>query len=399
MHILYLHQYFCPPGGAGNNRSIALAQAWVLAGHKVTMLTSTAYFPDHLRFVEAQRTMACAGIEVIALNVDYGHMMGFARRVRAFLQFYRRAWAVAKQLPRADIIYASSTPPTVGELGRRLARRWHVPFVFETVDVWPDVPIGMGMLRNALLRRWLDHRTDKIYAASAAVVALSDGMKDQIVAHGVAPDKVHVCYNGTDLQAFPYVARVPRHATHVIYTGTVGRANGAAAIVHAAKRLQALGRSDIHFTILGSGNDLAHVQRLATELQAQNLRFVPTVPKEQVADLLATADIGLVTFAPYLVLQANSANKFYDYLASGLPVVINYQGWQSHYLEQHACGFSSPMGDLEGLVANLVRLADDPQLRLDMGRRGRRLAEQTFDRTQIAADILDLLHSVVARGS
>lgn len=395
MHILYIHQYFCPPGGSGNNRSLELAQAWVAAGHRVTMVTLTAYFPESLKFTEAHRKLNCAGIEVIALNVAYAHLMGFGQRVRAFLQFYRRAGAVCKRLPKPDIIYASSTPPTVGELGRRLSSRWQVPYVFETVDVWPDVPIGMGLLRNGLLARWLDRRTNKIYAAAAAIVALSDGMKDQILRHGVSPSKVHVCYNGTNLQAFAYVARAARAHTHVIYTGTVGRANGAAVIAHACKRLQILGRDDIHFTILGGGNDLENVQRLAADLLVTNLKFVPTVPKEQVADFLASADIGVVTFALFPVLEANSANKFYDYLASGLPVVINYQGWQARYLESYACGLSSDMGDLDGLVDNLLRLADDPQGRQEMGARGRQLAEEKFDRAQIAAAILDLMQSVL----
>ncbi len=372
-----------------------LSQAWVAAGHQVTMLTSTAYFPDALKFAESHRTMHFAGIEVIALNVDYAHRMGFGQRVRAFLEFYRRAWTTGKRLPKPEIIYASSTPPTVGELGRRLSSRWKVPFVFETVDVWPDVPIGMGMLRNGLLRRWLDRRTNKIYAAAAAVVALSDGMKDQILRHGVPRNKVHVCYNGTNLEAFPFVARAVRAHTHVIYTGTVGRANGAGVIVQVCKRLQALGRDDIQFTILGGGNDLDNVQRLAAELLVTNLKFVQTVPKELVADFLASADIGVVTFAPFPVLEANSANKFYDYLASGLPVVINYQGWQARYLEEYACGLSSQMGDLEGMVDNILRLADDPQFRLEMGTRGRQLAAEKFDRVQIAADILALLQSVL----
>jgi glycosyltransferase involved in cell wall biosynthesis len=96
------------------------------------------------------------------------------------------------------------------------------------------------------------------------------------------------------------------------------------------------------------------------------------------------------------VLEANSANKFYDYLSSGLPVVINYQGWQAGYLDRYRCGLSSKMGDLDALLANVLHLADTPALRLEMGQNGRRLAEDCFDRVQIARGLMQLFETVLS---
>jgi glycosyltransferase involved in cell wall biosynthesis len=397
MHILYIHQYFCPPGGAGNNRSFDLARAWVQAGHEVTMLTSTAYFPEDQRSSHSDTTFDCDGIRVVALAVDYRHLMGFGRRVLSFLKFYFRALRAAKGLSRPDMIYASSTPLTVGEVGRKLGRKWHIPFVFEAVDVWPDVPIGMGIIRNGMLQNWLHRRTDQIYAEAKAIVTLSDGMKGQILRHGVPEAKVHVVYNGVDLHAFPFVERMAGEKVHVIYTGTVGLANGVDAIVGLCARLRELGRTDILVTVVGGGNDWERVMALAQAQRLGNLDFRPTVPKEQVSAILATADIGLVTFAPFPVLEANSANKFYDYLASGLPVVINYRGWQAAYLHDYDCGLSSDMGDLEGFVRNVVRLADEPWSRRNMGRNGNRLARERFDRQMLAAELLRLFDVILNR--
>jgi glycosyltransferase involved in cell wall biosynthesis len=394
MHILYIHQYFCPPGGAGNNRSLDLARAWVQAGHEVTMLTSTAYFPAAMQ-ARVEEPFDCDGIQVIPLNVPYRHTMPFGRRVIAFLQFYRRAIKTAKGLSKPDLVYASSTPLTVGELGRRLGQYWAIPFVFETVDVWPDAPIGMGILRNRFLIGWLDRLTNRIYDAAAAIVALSDGMQAQILSHGVPTTKVQVHYNGTDLQAFPFVEREAGARMHVVYTGTVGLANGVDVIPKLCKRLTELGRSDIHITVLGDGNAWASVKELSDRLGLGNLDFLPTIPKEQVASFLVGADVGLVTFAPYKVLEANSANKFYDYLASGLPVVINYRGWQASYLAQWGCGLSSDQSDLNALVQNIVMLADDPARRSTMGKNGRQLAESQFDRAKIGTELLHLFQGIL----
>jgi glycosyltransferase involved in cell wall biosynthesis len=396
MHILYLHQYFCPPGGAGNNRSMDLARAWVRAGHQVTMLTTTAYFPASMHFQERKKEFDVDGIQVEALNIPYSHMMGFGARVWAWLRFYRLGMRVMRDLKNLpDLIYASSTPPTVGEMGRKMAQRLGIPFVFETVDVWPDVPIGMGILRNGWQARWITRRVNRIYAEARLIVALSDGMKEQIQSHGVPAEKVMVSYNGTRLDAFPYLERPAREGLHIIYTGTVGKANGVGVLADLSRLLVQRGIQGVRFTVLGGGNDLANVKARVKELGVQNIEFISTVSKEEVGNWLAKADVGVVTFAPFPVLEANSANKFYDYVASGLPVLINYEGWQAEYLKEIGCGLSSGMGNLEGLADNVERLLNEPDLRIQMGRNGRRLAEEKFDRERLANELLSAFERCV----
>jgi glycosyltransferase involved in cell wall biosynthesis len=396
MHILYLHQYFCPPGGAGNNRSLDLARAWVIAGHQVTILSTTAYFPSSLGFEGSSKEFEFGGIKVHALNVDYSHMMGFRARVMAFLKFYRLGKRFAKSLPKPDLIYASSTPPTVGEMGRRLARHWTIPFVFETVDVWPDVPIGMGIIRNPLLASWLHRRLKRIYKEAALIVALSDGMKDQILTHGVEEEKVMVSYNGTNPDAFPFIERTSLEGLHLIYTGTVGQANGVDALVDLSLELERRQIKGVKFTILGGGNDLGRVKAIAEAKAAKNIEFHSAIPKEQVLDWLQIADVGIVTFAPFPVLEANSANKFYDYLATGLPVLINYQGWQAKYLKEYECGLSSKMSDLKALADNVEQMLD-PRLRQRMSLNAVQLATRHFDRKVLAEGLLSRFKEILKR--
>jgi glycosyltransferase involved in cell wall biosynthesis len=398
MHVLYLHQYFCPPGGMGNTRSLDFARAWVRQGHTVDIFTSAAYFPAHLRRPEPFWEMELEpGLRVYVLDVPYAHMMGFRQRVQAFLAFYRGILRHARALPKPDLIYASSTPPTVGEAGRKLARQWGIPFVFETVDVWPDVPEGMGILRNPLLLAWLHRRVRRIYREAAQVVTLSEGMRAQVLSHIDAPGKVHVIHNGTDTHAFAYTERPPRETITCIYTGTVGIANGVDQLLLAAQHLAHAGHTQIRFRVVGGGNDLVRVRALAERLQLKNVHFEAGVPKEAVPALLQSADIGLVTFAPFPVLEANSANKWYDYLASGLPVVTNYGGWQADYMREWNCGLSAPQGDVAAFAGQVLRLAQDAALRRQMGQQGRLLAETHFDRTALAERLMVLLEGCLSR--
>ncbi len=430
MRILYLHQYFCPPGGSGNNRSYELARAWVQAGHEVTLLTSPAYFPPAYQQDQLVHSFELDGIRVVVLKVDYAHEMRFRQRIGTWLRFFRKARRRIWKWTDVDLVYASSTPLTIGELGRIVHRRRGIPLVFETVDVWPDVPIGMGILKNRMLIRYIQRRTNRIYRDAAAVVTLSEGMRDQVLSHGVPPGKVHVIHNGTDPSSFPYVERFEQSAqseqskqpdqskqsdqsrqsdesdqsvpsrhpeTLVIYTGTVGIANGLDQLVDAAKAVEAQGRTDIQFLVVGQGNDLDRVLAYTAAQKVTNLTFKKRVPKEEVSDLLARADIGCVCFAPYPVLEANSANKFYDYLASGLPVVLNYKGWQADYLARYGGGLTSEQGDIAGWVENIIALTDQPELRKSEGKKGREMVEKYFDRRVLSTRLLELFSTVLKR--
>ena len=118
------------------------------------------------------------------------------------------------------------------------------------------------------------------------------------------------------------------------------------------------------------------------------------IPKEQLADLLATADIGLMTVRPTPILELNCANKFFDYLASGLPIALNYGGWQARTLEQTGSGLAARMGDQDGFVALIRGLACAPERREEMSGNARRTAEQRFDRDRIVAGIVEVIETL-----
>ncbi len=398
MHILLLHQYYCPPGGWGNNRSYDFARQWVMAGHSVTVVTSAAQFPEgHAAHTQAASTYTLEGVQVHVLNVPYRHAMGYAARVWAFVSFWRKAHALLRKLPKPDLVYACSTPPTVGELGRIYAQKWQVPFVFEVVDVWPDVPIGMGIVKNPLLK-WAAHAfVNRLYKQAALVVALSRGKRTQIE-HNTRPylPVVAVYPNGTDTDVFQPLLKTYDSAVKLIYAGTLGPANGVDKLLQALKLLEA--KKD--FTpfvceIIGAGKEEARLKAMAEKLKLKSVRFIAPIPKAQMPSVIAQADIGIVTFAPYHILETNSANKFFDYLACGLPVVLNYEGWQAEYLKEYECGLSTPIGYTHIFAEKLAELISNHYLRRHMGKIARSVAVAEFDRKKMALELLVQLQGLI----
>jgi glycosyltransferase involved in cell wall biosynthesis len=395
MRLLYLQQLLVLPGCAGNNRCWQFAKQWLAAGHHITLLASDAQLPSGHPLKVKQGGYVHTeweGIELYLLSVPYDHMMPTRQRIQAFGQFFYQAHRLVQRLNRGayDAVLAYSTPLSVGELGRQVAARWRKPFFFEVADVWPEVPIEMGAIRVRSVQRWLHARTDAMYAAAQQVFPYSEGMTKLILARGVSAARVQTIPNGADLSAIAYVPRLPTAHSPVsmLYTGTIGRANDLGQLMRVMHALAQQGRDDIHLTVVGQGNDARRVQALAHQLALRQVTFVPMVSRQEATDWLAHADLGVVCFAPYPVLETNAATKFFDYLAAGLPILINYEGWQGSYLRAYGCGLSAPQGDEQALAKQIARLADDPVSRVAFGQAGRRLAETRFDRRMLAAQML-----------
>lgn len=396
MHILYLHQYYCPEGGWGNDRSADFARRWVAAGHRVTVITTTAYFPPEHPAHRAQRYQFVEhGVKVDVWRVPYGQEMGYLRRAWAFVQFFLCLLLLSRR--KVDLIYASTTPPTVALAGAWLSRRWRCPWVLEVVDVWPEVPVGMGILRQRMLIGAMQVVMRHCYQSANQIVALSEGMRDLILPYGTGPARIHVVENGTDVATFStttHEAREESAPVRLVYAGAFGRANAVGQLLDAAERLQHLSpRWQLHLYGNGSERD-ALAQRLA-QSPIPGVSLHSSVPKQQMPALLAAADIGLVSFAPHLVLESNSANKFFDYLAAGLPVMLNYQGWQARVLAEHMAGLSAPQGDLIAFVKQLERLITDAELRKQMGVNAHQLAAARYDRALLSQQLLELFSQLI----
>jgi glycosyltransferase involved in cell wall biosynthesis len=400
MHILYLHQYFVSPEGAGGTRSFEMARRWVRWGHRVTLVTSSARFsPGSADAV--QRTMV-DGIEVVVLPVPYRSEMSYAARMRAFAVFAAGASRWALQTP-ADVIFASSTPLTIAlpaMVGSRLRR---VPMVFEVRDLWPELPIAIGALRNRLAIAGARALERLAYQASAEVIALSPGMADGVVRGGVERSHVHVIPNACDVGTFDvdevaarrYTdALVPGEGPLVVYAGSFGAMNDAAWLVDVAAAT-----SDVRFAFVGDGPGRAEIESRAraTGTWERSVFVRPPVPKREVPLLLRGASLATSLFLPIPEMEHNSANKFFDALAAGTPVAINYGGWQAELLEREGAGLVLPREDVRAAASRIRTRVRDHDWCHRAGASARALATIRFDRERLAREALTVIEAAASR--
>ncbi len=206
MHILYIHQYFSTPNGKATTAAYDFVRRWAKAGHRITVLTSTARLvnEDVGGSVDGRRRhrFRVDGVDVLAYRVRYGQTMGFVRRLWSFFVFSMVSAWHAVRIADVDVVFASSSPLTIGIPA--IAARWlrGRPFVFEVRDVWPEVPIQMGVLRNRFLIGLARYLERTIYRQSSAIIAVSPGMADLV--RRVAPPhkRVFMVPNNSDAESF-----------------------------------------------------------------------------------------------------------------------------------------------------------------------------------------------------
>jgi glycosyltransferase involved in cell wall biosynthesis len=245
----------------------------------------------------------------------------------------------------------------------------------------------LGIIQNPILKKILDSFTRRIYQDASAIVALSPDMIPMINRLGDFAGKILVSPNGTDTGLF-YPAREKRgERVEFVYAGAIGRANGLESLVRTIQILKKREVKGLHFTILGNGNRYEEVRKLAEGLEDW-IEWIPEVSKKSVPEILRRATIGLVWFAPVKELESNSANKFFDYLASGLPIFLNYGGWQAEVLRDAECGMFVLGNEVEVLADGLIEMASDPIRLHDMGLNARELALREYDREALSRKVL-----------
>lgn len=406
MHVAYIHQHFSTKRGFTGTRSYEMSQRLIGRGHRVTMICgATAGSDVALQATQPVTDLDVDGIQVKCIRQQYANRMGFYQRLRAFGGFAKAATKVVAQLD-ADLVFATSTPLSVGIPGMKGARQLGVPFVFEVRDLWPDVPIAIGVLKNPLLI-WYARRLERqIYRAAEHIIALSPGMREGIAATGYPTDRIDLIPNGCDLDLFQPSDEPLNDARfggekefRLVFTGAHGLANGLDAVLDAATVLKRRNVTGIRFVFIGDGGQKPRLmERSRQEGLEQLVCWVSPIPKQELARILPRLDVGLMILRNLPAFYyGTSPNKFFDYIASGLPVLNNYPGWLADLIRSNDIGRAVPPDDAEAFSDAVLWMRDHPDELKVMEPRARALAEREFGRPALSDQFVDVLERVHKR--
>lgn len=398
MNILYVHQYFMTPEEDGATRSYWLARKLVEHGHRVIMITST-------NTLQHKEPAVCDidGIKVVYVKNEYDNYFSKWRKVKSFLQFMYRSVRVAGKEKNIDLVFATSTPLTVGFVALYLKFRKKWKYVFEVRDLWPEFPIQIGVIRNKLLIALLRFFERKIYQKAEFVIALSPGMEDGVKATGIPAEKVCVIPNMSKPDLF-----FPREKSEemmekyfsgaskfrIVHFGAMGVANGLEYIVEAAKVLQKQGIEDVEFVLLGYGSTEPELKQMCRDYDLKNVTFLGPHNLYATSEIVNCCDASITSFKNLPILYTNSPNKLFDSLSAGKPVIVNSAGWTKQLVEENDCGFYVDPENPGDLAEKIRRYKEDTLLLRRWGENARRLSEQVYDKSILSEKFVRILERV-----
>ena len=403
MRIAYVCHYFAPEPAAPAARVHELSRAWVRAGHQVSVVTT---FPNHPlgRIPPEYRgrgwsTERMDGIRVLRCWLYAVPNRGVGRRGLDHLSFMLTALAFG--LPRlgaVDVVIASSPTLFSALSAWIIARAKRVPFVLEVRDLWPEAIVDLGLMRPGPMVRLLERLAQFLYRRAARVVVVTQAFAERLAAAGVPRAKLAVIPNGADTHFFSPQAdgRPTRDALDldgrfvVAYVGSHGLSHGLGAVLDAAAE-----QPEVSFLLVGDGADRDRLVSERDRRQLRNVLMRPSVPKDQVPGLYAAADACLVPLRDVPLFETFVPSKLFEVLAAGRPVIGAVRGEARDILSRSGAALLVDPERGDQLAQAVGQLRADPELRIELGRRGRAFAEQHYDRDALARRYLDLLEDVV----
>jgi len=386
--ILILHQHFNTPQKGGALRSYYLAKALVDAGMQPVVIT--AHNSDRYERVDVE------GIEVHYLPIEYHNRFGFWQRSAAFLRYVAGVVRTTGKLEPVKMCYAISTPLTVGLAARMLKAIHGIPYIFEVGDLWPEAPIQMGFIKNYFFKQFLYRLETSIYRGAQSVVALSP-MIQSAIARKVPGKTLHLIPNMSDTDFYGPENKQPALEAEfgverklvVAYIGAVGLANGLDFFLECARASQKAGLP-VHFMLCGEGALLENLKTAAKRLALANFSIVPFQNREGVKALLNVTDAAFVCYKPVPVLETGSPNKYFDGLAAGKLILVNFGGWIREEIEQQQCGAYIDPRRPEDFVRVITPYLDDGEKLKKSQQAGRLLAETKYSRGQLSKKFASL---------
>lgn len=302
-------------------------------------------------------------------------------------------------------VIIAGPPPIIGPLISGLvAKRYGaklVPFIY---DIYPDIAVELGWLKNATVIKAAQSMEKLMYHWSERIILLSDRFRDILIDRkGVEPEKLAVIplwLDGRDVEPMnrdnPWRKKmgISPDKFVVLYSGTIGLVSGAEVVLDAAQQLTSY--RNILFLMVGDGSAKDQVEAKAQQAGLKNIRFLPLQPREYLSELQATADVSLVTLAPGRG-RTSVPSKMLGYMAAARPVIAAVDSYcdTAELVRIAGCGKVVPPGQGKELAEAIIHYYRHSEDRQSTGRKGRQYFLANFERKVVLNEYISLIEGLV----
>ncbi len=367
-----------------------LADALVDKGHMVTVQTG---WPNHpqgklysgykMKWQQMERNGQQDVQRVAMMIADKSSPL---KRLGVYASFAASSFLNGITLGRHDVVVSLTTPLMGVWASWALARLWRARFVNVIFDLWPEAILNAGLIKENIFYRIIRKIDTFNCKCSDAISVLGQGMKNEVVARGIAPENIDIIPFWIDTQKIKPISRdnpwrreqgISSDTFVALFAGTIGYASGAQILAKTARLLEY--RKDILFLVVGEGVVKNELETMAKDAGIKNIRFLPFQPDDRLEELQGTADVGLLTLLPDSGISS-VPSKVLGYMAAGRPVIASAveNSDTAKLVSGIPCGLVCPPQDPQALANSIVQLADNESQCRDFGSNAREYAEEYF---------------------
>ncbi len=407
MRILLMAQHFAPEEVSGAVLATELATDLAARGHDVSFVTCAPNHPKGQVFTGYKNNLLMRemwqGVRVVRTWSYISPPAGFWRRIFNYGTFSATAFYGGLAAGKPDVIFSYSPPLPLGVSAWALSRLWRVPWVLRVEDLYPDAAVAAGVLQNKGAIRFFYALEKWLYNQATHISLISEGFRQALLDKGVAATKLSV----VPVWADPEVVKpLPRQnafrARHglgdkfvVMYAGNLGHASAVEDVLEAARQLRE--REDVCFLMIGEGVKKASLQQFAANHGLANVLFLPYQPREAFAEMMAAADVNLVT------LNAQSSgtslpSKTFNIMASARAILaVTPAGSDiARLVEEANCGVNVLPESPEKLAETIMNLKEQEAQLAQWGENGRKQLQAVYSRQVCVAQYEATLQQVLS---
>lgn len=415
MKIWLINHYAVPPKYYPLARTSTFARYLQKAGHDVRVFAaSSIHNSAGKNLIEDEKPY----LNIVEDGIPYTlvHSHSYRRndwhRIYNMFEFPIKLKHLCRELDRPDAIFSHSVTPMTAMAGIDIAHGFGLKGHIEVCDLWPESFVALGILkkRNPILP-FLYRYERSLYEKADSIIFSMEGGKDYIrergwdIEHGGTIDlaKTYYINNGIDLDQFDYNREHFQiedsdlnnpDIFKMVYTGSIRSANCVEKIIPVAEHFQKKGYRRLKFLIWGTGDHVPLIEKEIREKSLTNIVLKGYIDKKYIPYVVSAADCNfwVLRDAPELYKYGMSANKSFDYLASGKPMAIfSHCGYSQ--VDAYHCGVHCHETTTDSYIQTIERLLSlSPSEYNTMCTNARKAAEE-YDFKVLTQKLLQVLEN------
>ncbi|MEA5621151.1 WcaI family glycosyltransferase [Cronbergia sp. UHCC 0137] len=408
--LIYSYNYHPEPIGIAPLMT-ELAEGLVKRGHQVRVVTAMPNYPERQIYQEYRgklyRKELVNGVEIQRCYVWIRPQPNLLDRVLLDASFVVTSFVPALMGWRPDVIL--STSPSLPVCVPTAVLGWlkACPVILNLQDILPEAAIHVGLLKNKWLIKLFTVLEKFAYHSANKVSVIADGFVENLLSKGVPDEKIVQIPNWVDVNFISPLPQTnnPFRAVHqlddkfvVLYSGNIALTQGLETVIKAAALLREV--TNIAFVVVGEAKGLQRLQQQCLDCGADNVLLLPFQPRQDLPQMLAAADIGLVVQKKN-VISFNMPSKIQVLLASGRAIVgsVPENGTAARAILQSGGGVIVPPEDPQALASVILELSQNPENLTTLGLKSREYAVGHYAFEQALNQYEALCYSLIANGT